>query len=67
MAEKPIVEQDWREVPRSEMFRRVIVAVDCSRGDAEAHDDPEWMRYCEDVLFPFLEAERERAKREERT
>lgn len=60
--EKPITEQDWRDVPRSELFDRVIVAVDCARGDAEEHGDRSWMRYCDESLFPFLEAEKERAE-----
>jgi hypothetical protein len=64
---KPITLEDWREQPRSEMFRRVIIAVDWSRGDAEAHDDPNWMRYCDESLFPFLEVEQERSEGEERT
>jgi hypothetical protein len=62
MVEKKREEQDWREVPRAEMFERVIIAVDCARGDAEAHGDIGWMRYCDDTLFPFLEAEQERAR-----
>jgi hypothetical protein len=65
MQDKPIMQQDWREVPRSEMFERVITAVDSSRGEAEALDNPEWMRYCEHVLFPFLEAEQEKARASE--
>ncbi len=63
--EKSAMEENWREVPRSEMFGRVIAAVDCSRGDAEAHGDPAWMRYCEEQLFPFFEAEREKARASE--
>lgn len=65
MQDKSIMQQDWREVSRSEMFERVITAVDSSRGEAEALGDPEWMRYCEDVLFPFLEAEQEKARASE--
>ncbi len=32
---------DWRAVPRSEMFRRVMLAVDSSKGEAEASGNPE--------------------------
>jgi hypothetical protein len=59
---KPMREQNWREVPRTEMLERVIIAVDCARGDAEAHGDEGYVDYCEWVLFPFLEAEKERAE-----
>ncbi len=62
MPDKPIREQNWREVPRVEMLRRVIVAVDCARLDAEAHGDEAWKRYCDEQLFPFLEAEQARAE-----
>ena len=53
--------QDWREVPKGEMLTRVIVAVDSARGEAIAQGDETFPRYVENVLFPFLEAEREAA------
>ncbi len=57
MKDKPIMAQDWREVPRSEMFARVMVAVDCARGEAiaKAGEDAQFARYVERELFPFLE------------
>ena len=55
------LEVNWREVPRSEMFGRVISAVDASYGEAQENGDENWVRYCENVLFPFLEAEQEKA------
>jgi hypothetical protein len=45
--DKSLMEQDWREVPRSEMFERVIVATDCARVDAIAHGDADYPRYVE--------------------
>jgi hypothetical protein len=63
MQDKPITElEGWEEIPASEMFTRVITAVDAARGDAEAHGDEEYVRYCNAVLFPFLEREREKAQ-----
>jgi hypothetical protein len=55
--DKPVMEQDWREVPRSVMFSRVIIAVDCARGEAiaEGGEDARFARYVENELFPFLE------------
>ena len=46
---------DWREEPRSEMFNRVITAVDCARLEAEARGEEGFPRYVEEQLFPFLE------------
>ena len=54
--------QDWRELPRSEMFNRVIVAVDGARAEAEDAGDERYARYVETVLFPFLEEEQARAQ-----
>ena len=64
MQDKPLIERDWREVPRSEMFSRVIVATDCARIDAIAYGDEDYPRYVEDVLWPFLD--NEKAERKER-
>jgi hypothetical protein len=61
MTERPIMEQDWHEVPRAEMLKWVFVAVDCAHSDAEAHGDERYMRYCDEVLFPFLETEKKAA------
>jgi hypothetical protein len=58
--------KDWRVVPRSEMFKRVIITVDSARGEAEALGDEATMRRCDEQLFPFLEAELERARKAER-
>jgi hypothetical protein len=65
MRDKPLTEQDWREVPRSEMFSRVLVATDCARIDAIANGETDYPRYVEEQLWPFLEAEKEAAKRQE--
>ncbi len=54
--------RDWRDVPRSEMFARVIVAVDGAKAEAEEAGDERYVRYVEGWLFPFLEAEKEEAK-----
>jgi hypothetical protein len=56
---------DWLKVPRSEMFRRVIVAVDSARSEAMELGDTWFVRHCEDVLFPFLEQELEEAEAKE--
>ncbi|CAA9525519.1 MAG: hypothetical protein AVDCRST_MAG05-3933 [uncultured Rubrobacteraceae bacterium] len=58
------VREDWRELPRAEMFDRVIVAVDGAKAVAEQHGDPAFARHVDEALFPFLEAEQERAKAE---
>ncbi len=55
------LEVNWREVPRSEMFDRVITAVDASYTEAQSIGDENWVRVCENVLFPFLENEQEKA------
>ncbi len=54
--------QDWRELPRSEMFTHVISAVDASYGEAQENGDEQWARRCEEFLFPFLEEEQARAQ-----
>ena len=53
---------DWRDVPRSEMFKRVIVAVDGARAEAQEVGDERYVRHVEAQLFPFLEAEKEKAR-----
>jgi hypothetical protein len=62
-----VVEQDWREVPRAEMFKRVIAAVDAGRLEAMEHGgvDDFYVRYIDSQVFPFLEHEMEGAYREE--
>jgi hypothetical protein len=55
MQERPPNVRDWREIPRSEKFERVILAVDSTRGEAEALGDEATMRRCDEQLFPFLE------------
>lgn len=49
--------RDWRSVPRSELLEMAMVAVDCARGEALAEGDESFVRRCDEVLFPFLEAE----------
>ncbi len=56
--------EDWRELPRAEMFDRIIVAVDGAKHEAERGGDRAYARYVDEALFPFLEAEQERAKEE---
>jgi hypothetical protein len=53
------------EVPRSEWFDRLILTVDCCRGEAEALGDEATMRRCDEEI-EFLEAEIERARKAER-
>jgi hypothetical protein len=48
----------WREVPRSEMFNRVIVAVDSVRGECLERGDDNYRLYIEESLFPFLEEQK---------
>jgi hypothetical protein len=66
MQDKPVMQQDWREIPRSEMFSRVITAVDAARGDALVNGDENYVRLCDEQFFPFLEAEKEKAREAER-
>jgi hypothetical protein len=58
MADKPAMNQDREEVPRSEMFNRVIRAVDGARGEAIEKGDVRFARYVEERLFPFLQKEK---------
>jgi hypothetical protein len=53
------------ERSRTQMFQRVLIAVDCLRGSVEAEGDAWFMEYVEEELFPFLESECERAAAEE--
>lgn len=55
---------DWRDRPRAEMLERVIVTVDGAKATVEQQGDPVFARYVDEALFPFLEAEQERAKAE---
>ena len=57
MTEQAMTERDWREVPRREMHERVMVALDCARGEAETAGDHHYARYLEDAVMPFVEAE----------
>ncbi len=57
---------DWRKAPRSEMFERVITAVDCGYGEAQETGDTDYVAYLDAVVYPFLEAEVERARAAER-
>ena len=56
MRERVTVE-DWSTVPRKEMLGRVIVALDCARGEAEAAGDHHHARHLWDELVPFVESE----------
>jgi hypothetical protein len=56
---------DWTETERSEMFTDVIVAVDAARAEAIEMGDEHFVRHVEERLFPFLEAEKEVAKKRE--
>jgi 5-methylcytosine-specific restriction endonuclease McrA len=58
MQDKSIREQDRKEVPRSEMFSRVIRAVDGARSEAITNGDVRFARHVEEELFPFLEKEK---------
>ncbi len=55
-------QKDWRKLPRSEMFERLIVAVDGAKMEAEEVGDENYVRYVDATLFPFLEAELDKAK-----
>jgi hypothetical protein len=55
-------QKDWRELTRSELLERVIVAVDGAKMEAEEVGDENYVRYVDAALFPFLEAELEKAK-----
>jgi hypothetical protein len=55
-------QKDWRELPRSEMLERVIVAVGGAKMEAEEVGDENYVRYIDAALFPFLEAELEKAR-----
>ena len=56
--------ENWRGVPRSEWFERLILTVDSCRGEGEALGDEATMRRCDEQL-EFLEAEIVRAKNAE--
>ncbi len=56
------LEEDWRETPRPEMLERLIVAVDGAKSEAEEVGDENYVRYVDGALFPFLEAELEKAR-----
>jgi hypothetical protein len=66
MQDNPVPQRDWREVPRSEMFSNVLAAVAAARGEAMEKGDEQFVRYVEEQLFPFLEAEQERAREDDR-
>jgi hypothetical protein len=50
---------------RTEKFGRVITAVNAACGEAQVLGDENYVRTCEEELFPFLDAEREKAAKEE--
>lgn len=56
------LEGDWREIPRSEMLERVIVAVDGAKSEAEEVGDENYVQHVDKMLFPFLNAELEKAR-----
>ncbi len=55
-------QKDWRKLPRSEMFERLIVAVDGAKMEAEEVGDENYVRYVDATLFPFLEAELDKVR-----
>jgi hypothetical protein len=59
MQHKPIgnPEQDWKEVPRSQMFSRIMVALDFARSVAVERGDARRAHIVEEQLFPFIEKE----------
>jgi hypothetical protein len=57
--------EHWKEVPRAEIFERIILSVDCCRGEGEALGDQATVRRC-DQQIEFLEAEIQRARKAER-
>ena len=63
VAETPgtFLEGDWREVPRLEMFERLIVAVDGAKAEAEEIGDENYVQHVDTMLFPFLQSELEKA------
>jgi hypothetical protein len=65
MADKPAMSQDWKEVPRSEMFSRVMVAVDGYRNEWQQRGDEDFVCYVDEQLFPFLKKEMFNAEVEE--
>ncbi len=52
-----VTAEDWSTASRTEMLDRVIVALDCARGEAEAAGDHDHARYLWDELIPFVESE----------
>lgn len=56
------IKEDWRKLPRSEMFERVIVAVEGAKDEAREAGAEHYVRYVDEVLLPFLEAELENAR-----
>jgi hypothetical protein len=67
MQHKPIgnPEQDWKEVPRSEMFSRIVVALDFARSVAIERGDARRAHDVEEQLLPFIEREMFNAKVDE--
>jgi hypothetical protein len=57
-----MLEKDWREIPREEMFERLIVALDGAKAEAEEVGDENYVRHVDTVLFPFLRAELEKER-----
>ena len=50
---------------RSEQFSEVMVAVDAAKGEAIGLRDANFVRICDEQLFPFLEEEKAAAERRE--
>jgi hypothetical protein len=61
MEETPI----WKERPRSELFVDTLFAVTYAQKRAGERGNEQYIRFCEEELLPFVEAELERAVREE--
>ncbi len=55
----------WTDVPRSKLFEEVIISVDGARTWALESGDRRYADYVDNVLFPFLEAELQKAEAEE--
>lgn len=53
------------ERSRKELLELVLVAVDCAKGEAVADGHETYPKLCDEVMFPFLEAEIERESRTE--
>ena len=66
MSTTEYLERGWENVPRSKLFDLVIGCVDFARSESEQYGDDLYVELIEEVMFPFLEAEEERAALKER-